>query len=165
MTGGLAWLALANAGLTAFGASLYMGLMLVVRFFLRPAWKSLTVDTVEVFFGIPIVAATRFFRFMFIPYLLSSALLVWTGWGHAAAVVCAIVAAACYLTLALWFQLRMLPVNTRLLSGDVTDNGELQPLFARWNALNEVRVVVSCIYWLAALGFLVSAHHIWEGLS
>lgn len=165
MTGGLAWLALANAGLSAFGASLYMGLMLVVRCFLRPAWNSLSVDTVGVFFGIPIVAATRFFRVMFIPYLLSSALLVWTGWGHGAAVVCATVAAACYLTLALWFQLRMLPVNTRLLSGDVTDNGELQQLFARWNALNEVRVGVSCIYWLAALGFLVSADHLWEGLT
>lgn len=165
MSGTVAWLALANATLTAFGASLYMGLMLVVRFFLRPAWKSITVDTVGTFFGIPIIAATRFFRIMFVPYLLSSALLIWTGWGHPAAAVCACLAAACYLTLALWFQLRMLPVNTRLLSGEVSDNAELQPLFSRWNSLNEVRVVVSCIYWLSVLGFLVSARHVWEGLS
>ncbi len=165
MSAGIAWLALANAGLTAFGASLYMGLMLVVRFFLRPAWSALTTETLGTFFGIPIVAATRFFRIMFVPYLLSSALLVWTGWGHAAAAACAIVAAACYLTLALWFQLRMLPLNQRLLSGEIFDNTELQPLLARWNSLNEVRVVVSCVYWLAALGFLAGAHHVWDGLS
>ena len=161
----LAWLALANAMFTAFAASFYMGLMLVVQFFLKPAWKSLTLNTVDVYFGRPIAAATRFLRIMFAPYLLSAALLVWIGWGHTAPVVYAWVATACYAFLAVWFLLKMAPVNAKLLSGNIGDKAELDRLIIQWNSLNLVRVVTTVIYWLAALGFLVSAQHVWEGLS
>lgn len=161
----ISWLALANAMFTAFAASFYMGLMLVVRFFLQPAWKSLTLDTVDVYFGQPIAAATKFLRFMFVPYLLSAALLVWIGWGHPVAVVCAWIATACYAFLAVWFLLKMAPVNARLLSGELGGEAELGTLIEKWNSLNQVRVVTTVVYWLAALGFLVGAHHLWEGLS
>ncbi|WP_449373129.1 hypothetical protein [Arthrobacter psychrolactophilus] len=165
MTGTVAWLALVNAVFTASAASLYMGLMIVVRYFLKPAWAQLTPDTVKGYFGLPILKATRFFRIMFLPYLISSVLLIFSGWGEPVAVVCAWVAAACYLVMALWFQFKMLPVNTRLLSGHVGSTQELHQLLARWQTLNELRVVVSILYWLASIGFLVASGHLWEGLS
>lgn len=161
----IAWLALANALLTAFAASFYLGLMLVVWFFLRPAWASLTVATLDVYFGRPIAAATRFLRFMFIPYLVSGALLVWSAWGHPLPVAFAWVAVSCYAFLALWYAARMAALNTRLLSGEITDDAEVQRLLTEWNRRNLIRVVTTAVYWLAAMGFLVSAVHLWEELS
>ncbi len=161
----ITWLALFNAMFTAFAASFYLGLMLVLRFVLKSAFESLTLDTLDVHFGQPIITATRFLRGMFVPYLLSAALLVWIGWGNTAAVVCAWLATASYAFMAVWFQSKMVPINTKLLSQDLVDNAELGRLIVRWNALNQVRVVTAVIYWFAALGFLVAAHHVWEGLS
>ncbi|MEV4900595.1 hypothetical protein AB0K08_04550 [Citricoccus sp. NPDC055426] len=161
----IAWLALANALLTAFAASFYMGLQLVVWMFLRPAWGFLTVDTLHGFFEVPISAATRFLKAMFVPFLVSGGLLVWSGWGYPLPVTFAWIAAGCYVFLVGWYATPIASVNTRLLSGDVTDDAEVQDLITEWNRRNALRVLVTVIYWLAAMGFLVSAVHLWEGLT
>lgn len=161
----VAWLALLNALFTAFAASFYLGLMLVVQWFLAPAWRALTVATLHDFFGTPISAATRFLRMMFLPFLTSSALLVWSGWGHPLPVTFAWITVACYAFLVIWYATRMAAVNTRLLSGDVADDAEVQALITTWNRRNLARVLTTALYWLAAMGFLVSAVHLWEELT
>lgn len=161
----IAWLALVNALFTAFAASFYLGLQLVVWFFLRPAWASLTVATLDVYFGTPIAAATRFLRAMFFPFLLSGGLLVWSAWGHPLTVTFAWIAVSCYAFLAVWYAARMAAVNTQLLSGEITDDAEMQALITEWNRRNLIRVVATAVYWLAAMGFLVSAVHLWEELT
>ena len=55
-------LLLVNAVYFLFGASMYMGTMWVLRFFLYPTWRSLTPDNVGEHFGVPTILATKFFK-------------------------------------------------------------------------------------------------------
>ena len=57
-------LLLVNALYFLFGATMYMGTMWVLRFFLYPTWRSLTRDSVGTHFGIPTLEATKFFTYV-----------------------------------------------------------------------------------------------------
>lgn len=161
----LTWLALANALFTAFASSFYMGIMLVVQFHLRRTFLGLGLRELPIYFAQPIGAATKFLSAMFVPYLISAALLIWIGWGRPVLVACAVIATAGYAFLALWYMFAMHPLNTRLLAGDVGSQQELTRMMAAWITRNWARVAATIVYWLASMGFLVGAHDLWEGLS
>ncbi|MCW4464480.1 DUF1772 domain-containing protein [Glutamicibacter sp. MNS18] len=162
MTTAVAWVALAVAVVNAFGASFYMGLMLVLRFVLGTAFRSLDPHTLPVFFSQPIIGATRFLKRMFTVYFLCALALLWFGWPDPAATGFAALCVLSYGYLAVWFIWKMQPVNDELISGTVTDPDELARKVDTWISLNRVRVVTTVIYWLAAMGFLVAAHDLWE---
>ncbi|GAB3394370.1 hypothetical protein GCM10027568_24880 [Humibacter soli] len=158
-------LAVVNAGVTLFGATIYLGTLWVVELFLRPTWSSLTLDSVEVRFTMPIKAATTFFRAAVIPLLVSGLLLVWSSWGNPAATVCAVVALACYVAIALWFQFVMLPINTAVMAGTAATDDELREQIHKWASMNVARFWMAAGYWLASAGFLVTTGQLWEALS
>lgn len=75
-------LLLINALYFLFGATMYMGTMWVLRFFLYPTWRVLTPENVDDHFGVPTTLATRFFTFVVPPMFLSGIVLVWSERGR-----------------------------------------------------------------------------------
>src|SRR4029453_2061723 len=75
------WLLLLNALYFLFGATMYVGTMWVLKFFLYPTWESLDRGNVDMHFGIPTRQATKFFTVVVPPMFISGIILAWTEWG------------------------------------------------------------------------------------
>ncbi len=75
------WLLLLNALYFLFGATMYVGTMWVLKFFLYPTWESLDRGNVDMHFGIPTRQATKFFTVVVPPMFISGIILVWSEWG------------------------------------------------------------------------------------
>jgi hypothetical protein len=144
----------ANAVYFLFGATMYMGTMWVLRFFLYPTWRALSPDNVMEHFGVPTLLATRFFTFVVPPMFLSAIVLVATEWGDELlwmAVVCLLgIVLLTYVGQAL-----IIPVNKRIRGGNYDGPSELQSLLRRWMRLNDLRFWGATITWAAIVGYLV----------
>ena len=160
-----AWVVLAAAVVSALGASMYLGMMLVLQFFLRPVFLGLRLDELSSVFTIPITKGTRFFVAMFVPLLAAPVLQVWLGAAEPWTLGFAVAILVAYGFMALWFSFAMRPVNQQLVTGAVQDAPQLRSLMARWVARNWARFFASLVYWLAAVGYLVSAADIWKVLT
>ncbi|WP_313814242.1 hypothetical protein [Glutamicibacter sp.] len=160
-----AWVVLVAALVSVFGASLYLGMMLVLQFFLRPVFLGLRLDELSTVFAVPIVKATKFFVLMFFPLLVAPALQLWLGAADVHTNVLAWGTLIAYLFLAVWFSFAMRPVNQQLVSGDVRDRQQLHQMMSRWVTRNWARFFASLVYWMASVGYLVSANDMWKVLS
>jgi len=161
MTG---WLLLVNTLYFLFGATLYMGTMWVLKFFLYPTWRGLTPETEPVHFAIPTLAATRFFTFVVPPMLVSGIILVVSEWGTVRvwfSWLC--VAGIIYLTYI--GQVLIIPINKKIRSGEYADVAELRALLLRWMWFNDLRFYGSTVLWLVVVGYLVVTGSLWEAFA
>jgi len=161
MTG---WLLLLNALFFLFGATLYMGTMWVLKFFLYPTWRGLTPETEPVHFGIPTLAATRFFTVVVPLMMLSGVVLVVSEWGTPQvwfAWLC--VAGILYLTFI--GQAIIIPINKKIRGGEFADVTEMRALLVRWMWLNDLRFYGSTVLWLVVVCYLVVTGSLWEAFS
>lgn len=158
------WLLLLNALYFLFGATMYVGTMWVLKFFLYPTWQSLNRGNVDMHFGIPTRQATKFFTVVVPPMFIAGIVLVWTEWGT----VRIIPAALCLLgiiVLTVVGQAMIIPVNIRIRGGDFADDAELRSLLRRWMLLNDIRFYVSTLTWLAIVWLLVDRGRLWEAFA
>jgi hypothetical protein len=150
-----AWLLLANATYFLFGASMYMGTMWVLRFFLYPTWRSLTPDNVGQHFGTPTILATKFFTVVVPPMFLTAIVLVVSEWGDRLVWL----GAACLVgvgVLTYVGQRIIIPVNKKIRGGEYDGAAGLTPLLMRWMQLNDIRFVASTLTWIAIVWYLAA---------
>lgn len=158
------WLLLLNDLYFLFGATMYMGTMWVLKFFLYPTWESLNRGNVDMHFGIPTRQATKFFTWVVPPLCVSGIILVWTEWGT----VRIIPAALCLLGIMVVVvvgQAMIVPVNIRIQAGDFADDAELRSLLLRWMLLNDIRFYLATLTWLAIVWLLVVKGRLWEAFA
>jgi uncharacterized membrane protein len=157
-------LLLVNALYFLFAATMYLGTMWVLRFFLYPTWRVLTPDNVAQHFEVPIGLATKFFTVLVPPMLLSAIVLVVSEWGDPLvwlAIVCLLG------TLALGFVVRasIVRVNKKIHERDYEGATGLTPLLQRWMQLNNIRFFASTITWVAIVWYLVAKGDLLEAMS
>ena len=148
-------LLLINALYFLFAATMYMGTMWVLRFFLYPTWRTLTPDNVDQHFRAPIASATKFFTIIVPPMLLSALVLVVSEWGDTLVWLCA----ACLVgTILLGVAIRasIVKVNKKIDDGDYDGPEGLTPLLMRWMQLNNIRFVISTLTWAAIVWYIVA---------
>ncbi len=146
-------LLLVNALYFLFGATMYMGTMWVLRFFLYPTWRTLTPENVDAHFGVPTTLATRFFTVVVPPMFLSGIVLVWSEWGSWYVVLSTI----CLLGIILltWVGQRLIiPVNKKVRGGQFDVGTGLTPLLRRWMQLNDIRFVGATVTWVAIVWYI-----------
>lgn len=148
-------LLLVNAVYFLFGASMYMGTMWVLRFFLYPTWRVLTPENVQQHFGVPTILATRFFTVVVPPMFLSGAVLVYSEWGDGLIVAAALCLAGIVL-LTFVGQGIIIPVNKKIRGGQYDGPAGLTPLLKRWMMLNDVRFWGSTVTWLAIVWYVAA---------
>jgi len=149
------WLLLANALYFLFGATMYVGTMWVLRFFLYPTWQVLTPENVDDHFGVPTTLATRFFTVVVPPMFLSGAILVWSEWGDPMVVLSAVCLGG--ILLLTWVGQRLIiPVNKKVRGGDFDGPPGLTVLLKRWMFLNDIRFVGSTVTWAAIVWYIVA---------
>jgi hypothetical protein len=158
------WLLLLNAVYFLFGATMYMGTMWVLRFFLYPTWEALTPDNVYQHFGVPTILATRFFTVVVPPMFLAGVVLVVSEWGDPLVWV----AAGCLAGIILLTyvgQALIIPVNKKIRGGEYDGPAGLTPLLMRWMRLNDIRFVGSTVTWAAIVWYLVAKPDLLEALQ
>jgi hypothetical protein len=158
------WLLLLNALYFLFGATMYVGTMWVLKWFLYPTWRSLARDNVDMHFGIPTRAATKFFTVVVPIMFVSGGVMVWAEWGT----IRVIPAAICLIgiiSLTVVGQGMIIPINVRIRGGDFADDTELRSLLMRWMLLNDIRFYVSTLTWLSMVWLLVDRGRLLEGFS
>jgi hypothetical protein len=140
-----------------FGASMYMGTMWVLRFFLYPTWRVLTPENVGQHFGVPTILATKFFTVVVPPMFLSGIILVvseWGDWDDILIWLC-FVCLIGIVVLTYVGQGIIIPVNKKIRGGEYDGPAGLTPLLLRWMQLNNIRFVVSTITWAAIVWYIV----------
>jgi hypothetical protein len=158
------WLLLLNAVYFLFGATMYMGTMWVLRFFLYPTWEALTPDNVYQHFGVPTILATRFFTVVVPPMFLAGVVLVVSEWGDPLVWVAAVCLAGIIL-LTYVGQALIIPVNKKIRGGEYDGPAGLTPLLMRWMRLNDIRFVGSTVTWAAIVWYLVAKPDLLEALQ
>jgi hypothetical protein len=128
-------LLLANALYFLFGATMYVGTMWVLKWFLYPTWETLTPDNVNDHFGVPTIRATKFFTVVVPPMFLSGGILVWSEWGEREVILAAICLAGILLLTYVGQQI-IIPVNKKVRGGEYDGPAELIVLLKRWMFLN-----------------------------
>lgn len=149
------WLLLANALYFLFGATMYVGTMWVLRFFLYPTWTALTPENVDHHFGVPTTLATKFFTVVVPPMFLSGAILVWSEWGDPLVVLAAICLGGIVLLTYVGQQI-IIPVNKKVRGGDFDGQAGLSTLLKRWMFLNNIRFYGSTVTWVAIVWYIVA---------
>jgi len=158
-----AWLLLANALYFLFGASMYMGTMWVLRFFLYPTWRSLTPDNVGQHFGTPTILATKFFTVVVPPMFLSAIVLVVSEWGDRL-VWLGVACLVGIVVLTYVGQQIIIPVNKKIRGGEYDGPAGLTPLLMRWMQLNNIRFVASTLTWIAIVWYLAAKPDLLDAL-
>lgn len=151
----------ANALYFLFGATMYVGTMWVLKFFLYPTWTALDRDSVGTHFGIPTRRATSFFTGVVPPMFISGIVLVATEISSPLvwlAIVC--LAGITFLTGV--GQVLIIPINKRVRSGDFADTDELRSLLRRWMLYNDLRFYGSTVTWIASVWYIVAKARTWE---
>ncbi|GAA2776510.1 hypothetical protein [Streptomyces showdoensis] len=148
-------LLLVNALYFLFGATMYMGTMWVLRFFLYPTWRSLTPENVGDHFGVPTTLATTFFTVVVPLMFVSGIVLVWSEWGEWYVVLSAVCLAG-ILVLTYVGQQLIIPINKRIRAGDFDGPAGLTPLLLKWMRLNDIRFVGSTLTWAAIVWYIVA---------
>lgn len=148
-------LLLINALYFLFGATMYMGTMWVLRFFLYPTWRTLTPENVDNHFGVPTTEATRFFTVVVPLMFVSGIVLVWSEWGEWYVVLSAVCLAG-ILVLTWVGQGIIIPVNKKIRGGEFDGQAGLTPLLVRWMKLNDIRFVGATITWAAIVWYIVA---------
>jgi uncharacterized membrane protein len=157
-------LLLVNALYFLFGATMYMGTMWVLRFFLYPTWQVLTPENVYQHFGVPTIIATKFFTVVVPPMFLSGIVLVvseWGEWDHPL-VWLAMVCLAGIVLLTYVGQQIIIPVNKKIRGGEYDGPAGLTPLLTRWMQLNNIRFVASTITWAAIVWYIAAKSDLLE---
>jgi uncharacterized membrane protein len=157
-------LLLVNAVYFLFGATMYMGTMWVLRFFLYPTWRGLTPDNVGEHFGVPTIIATKFFTVVVPPMFLSGIVLVVSEWGDPLVWVSAVCLVGIVVLTYVGQQL-IIPVNKKIRGGEFDGPAGLTPLLMKWMQLNNIRFVVSTITWAAIVWYVVAKPDLHEALS
>jgi hypothetical protein len=158
------WLLLLNALYFLFGATMYVGTMWVLKFFLYPTWRSLDRGNVDMHFGIPTRQATKFFTGVVPLMFISAGIMVWVEWGTAG-LIPAILCLIGIIALTVVGQALIIPINVRVRGGDFADDDELHSLLIRWMLLNDIRFYVSTLTWLAMVWLLVDKGRLWEAFA
>lgn len=148
-------LLLANALYFLFGATMYVGTMWVLRFFLYPTWRVLTPDNVNDHFGVPTILATKFFTFVVPPMFLSGGIMVWSEWGNRLVILAATCLAGVLLLTFVGQQI-IIPVNKKVRGGDYDGPAGLTVLLKRWMFLNDIRFYGSTVTWVAIVWYIVA---------
>lgn len=152
----------ANALYFLFGATMYVGTMWVLKFFLYPTWTGLDRDTVGVYFGIPTQRATSFFTAVVPLMFVSGIVMVLTERASALLITLAILCLVGIIFLTAVGQILIIPINKRVRSGDFADTAELRSLLLRWMLLNDTRFYGSTVTWIAIVWYLVAKGAVWE---
>jgi len=157
------WLLLLNAVYFLFGATVYVGTMWVLRFFLYPTWRLLTPEDVGQHFGVPTLLATKFFTIVVPPMFLSGIALVVSEWGDPLVWVCAVCLVGIVL-LTYVGQRIIIPVNKKIRGGEYDGPAGLTPLLVRWMQLNNIRFFASTITWAAIVWYIVAKGDLLDAL-
>jgi hypothetical protein len=140
-----------NACLLFLCTSMYLGTGWSLVLFTFPIAPELTVDNYYLQFVPQVQAATRFFTWMTLVMLVSSAVLFWgerrTVFRWYPATVFVLVVVATLLTRFLIF-----PYNAAMAAG-ITDPAELDRVLAGWMRTNVIRVSLWTLQWLAMMGY------------
>ena len=148
-------IAFASALWFLFGASLYMGTMWVLKWFLFPTWTGLNRDSVKIHFGIPTRRATVFFTVVVPIMFVASIVLIVVEWGSSYVwfgVGCLI---GIFL-LTFVGQGLIIPINKKIRGGEFADDTELRHLLKQWMTLNDVRFYSSTLTWIVIVWYVVA---------
>ena len=138
-----------------FGASMYMGTMWVLKWFLFPTWHGLSRDNVATHFGIPTRRATVFFTVVVPLMFVASIVLIVAEWGTSY-VWFGVACLVGIFLLTFVGQGIIIPINKRIRGGLFADDTELRHLLARWMLLNDIRFYGSTFTWVAIVWYVVA---------
>ncbi|AEE45430.1 anthrone oxygenase family protein [Cellulomonas fimi] len=147
-----------------FGASMYMGTMWVLKWFLFPTWRGLARDNVATHFGIPTRRATVFFTGV-VPLMFVAAIALVVAERGTGYVWFGVACLVGIFVLTFVGQGLIIPINKRIRGGDFADDAELRHLLGRWMLLNDVRFYGSTLTWGAIVGYVVARPDLLGALS
>lgn len=138
-----------------FGATMYVGTMWVLKWFLFPTWRGLSRDNVGTHFGIPTKRATVFFTGVVPLMFVAAIVMIVTEWGTRwvwFGVACLVG----IFVLTFVGQGIIIPINKRIRGGEFADDAELRHLLHRWMTLNDIRFYGSTFTWVAIVWYVVA---------
>jgi hypothetical protein len=132
------------------GATVCLGMLLTLRLYLYPGWRTLRRETMADQFTAPTEQATRFFL-RAIPTWMFVAIV--TEWAEPE-LIPAILAFAGLMTTTVvsWFGIQ--PINRRIRARDYDDEG-LRALLRRWMKINDLRLVAVAVMWASVCWYFV----------
>jgi hypothetical protein len=152
-----------NHAYLLFGATIYVGVLWALHFFWYPSWEVMNLSNVHDHFLLPIDKASEFFWVVVPLMFLANAVMIYTE-RRSRELWLALLAFACIGAASYVGQRLIFPVNDIIRAGVPTQEA-LTPLFKRWMHLNDVRMFLMTVMWLALVGYFVSKGNLLRTLS
>ena len=135
------------------GATVYLGVLLTLRLFLYPGWRTLRRETMADQFTAPTGQATRFFLRAIPTWMFVGIVMIVTEWGEPELIPASLAFAGLMTTTVVgWFGIQ--PINRRIRAGDYDDEG-LHALLRRWMKINDLRLVAVAVMWASVCWYFV----------
>jgi len=156
-----------NHGYYFWGTSIYVGLLWALHFIFYPSWKSITPDSVQEHFMVPVNAATAFFTIVVPVMLLSGLVMICSEWKNGKK----ITTIAAYLSLLLmmivgYFLIK--PINdavAKSIADKTLDSPHLAAQLADWMFYNDLRLVIMTAMWMILLYYFYKKNDLYHSLA
>jgi hypothetical protein len=135
------------------GATVYLGVLLTLKMFLYPGWRTLRRETMAEQFTAPTERATWFFLRAIPTWMFVGIVMIVTELGEAE-LLPAILAFLGLMTTTVvgWFGIQ--PINREIRKGEY-DDARLQELLRRWMKINDLRLAAVVVMWAALCWYFV----------
>jgi uncharacterized membrane protein len=158
-----------NHGYYFFGTSIYVGLLWSLHFIFYPSWSSITPESIQAHFMVPINAATDFFTILVPIMLLAGLVMIYMEW-QTKQKWPAILAYASLLLMMMvvvgYFLIR--PINEEIVANIEASTLQatvLKGLLDSWMFYNDLRAVIMTSMWLIILYYFFSKGDITSKLT
>jgi len=147
-----------NHGYYFFGTSIYVGLLWSLHFIFYPSWSSITPESIQAHFMVPINAATDFFTILVPIMLLAGLVMLYMEW-QTKQKWPAILAYACLLLMMVVGYFLIRPINEEIaanIEASTLHAATLKDQLASWMFYNDLRAVIMTTMWLIILYYFFS---------
>ncbi len=147
-----------NHGYYFFGTSIYVGLLWSLHFIFYPSWSTITPESIQAHFMVPINAATDFFTILVPIMLLAGLVMVYMEW-HTKQKWLAILAYASLLLMMVVGYFLIRPINEVIaanIEASTLQAAALKDQLESWMFYNDLRAVIMTTMWLIILYYFFS---------
>lgn len=141
-----------------WGTSIYVGLLWSLHFIFYPSWTSISTESVEAHFLVPVNAATDFFTIIVPGMLLTGLIMVYAEWKTKQRWT-ALLAYGCLMVMMLVGYFLIRPVNesiTESIAAGTLQTDALSNQLGDWMCYNDLRGVIMTTMWLIILFYYSS---------
>jgi uncharacterized membrane protein len=142
-----------NHGYYFWGTSIYLGLLWSLHFIFYPSWVSISPESVEAHFMVPVNAATAFFTVVVPPMLFAGLVMICSEWKNGKKYT-SIAAYVSLLTMMGVGYFLIRPVNEAIAKGIEEKTlvaTQLNTQLSDWMLYNDMRLVIMTLMWFILL--------------